>query len=133
MKKQDTLVSELLNELHRKREQSRTEHFQPPAPFKKGDKVWYLRPEKTGDKLSSRWLGPATVESQVGDSSYVIWIKLDKSMSVHRRFLNEWLADPFSGTPLPLYFFQRTTPDDTTLPGEFRVEGNHSTPAERPR
>ena len=89
MKKQHTLVSELLNELHRKREQNRTEHFQSPAPFKKGDKVWYFRPEKTGDKLSSRWLGPATVDSRVGDSSYVIWVKPDKSMSVHRHFLKE--------------------------------------------
>ena len=84
--------------------------------------MWYLRPEKTGDKLSSRWLGPAVVETWVGESSYVIGIKPGRSMSVHRRFLKEWLADPFSGTPLPLYYFQRTEQEDPTQPGEFNVK-----------
>ena len=43
-------------------------------------------------------------------------------MSVHRRVLKEWLADPFSGTPLPLYYFQRTEHEESHQPDEFIVQ-----------
>ena len=46
--------------------------------FAPGDVVWYLRPPNTGDKLDSRWLGPAKVIERTGTRSYKVEVKHGK-------------------------------------------------------
>ena len=43
--------------------------------FRVGDLVWYRRPEKSGHKLDTLWLGKALVMARDSESSYVIDIR----------------------------------------------------------
>ena len=72
MRRIDKTVAQALNERHAKEMErtSKTRRMQPPlAP---GDKVCYRRPENTGGKMDTRWIGPARVVAREGEESYMI-------------------------------------------------------------
>ncbi len=56
MQRRRERAAQILNDKHRTRERTSSV---PERTFKPGDEVWYLRPPQTGDKLDSRWVGPA--------------------------------------------------------------------------
>ena len=76
-----------------------------------GVKVWYRRPENTGTKLDSRWLGPALVTSREGAHSYTVEIKQGVSLKAHRSYLKRYEEDIFNSHPIPLFYHQRTEVD----------------------
>ena len=89
MQEIDEKVSKILNHIHKTQtsrvNQSRTEMEVLP----KGTKVWYKRPENSGEKLDTRWIGPGIVKDREGDRSYVIEIKPGSEMKAHRSFLKK--------------------------------------------
>ena len=58
-----------------------------PKPFDPGDKCWYRRPENSGNKLYSRWLGPVEIVTREGKHSYTILVKPGLEIKAHRSFL----------------------------------------------
>jgi len=65
-----------------------------------GAKVWYKRPENSGEKTDSRWIGPGIVKAREGERSYLIEIKPGMEMKAHRSFLkiyNEPLVEGRGG------------------------------------
>ena len=71
----DRVVARLLNEKHPKKEVWVNQNRVQPPPFLVGDLVWYQRPPDSGDKLASRWIGPAKVVAREGENSYKIEVK----------------------------------------------------------
>ena len=117
----DIKVATRLNEIHQTKSENTNLSRKELEPFEVGTKVWYRRPEKSGDKLDSRWLGPATIVERQGNNSYVIQIKPDYVMKSHRSFLKPYKEEIFIGQPTPLYFHQRTVQDTEVLPEEWNV------------
>lgn len=122
MQETDRKVAEILNTKHAKKSSQLNLNRPDLKTFTAGSKVWYLRPERSGDKLDSRWLGPALILERTGESSYVIRVNEDKTMAAHVSFLRPYIEDEFSGKSTPLYFHQRTVPDPDAAPDEWNVE-----------
>ena len=76
-----------LNREHKKAEEGINKNIWEFSFLKIGDKVWYRRPENAGDKLDSKWLGPAKVVERIGDLSYVIEVKPGYTMKAHITYL----------------------------------------------
>ena len=77
-KRQDRIdkeVARVLNEKHANQAAYINGKEVEQSVFQKEDLVWYKRPPNTGEKLDSRWLGPAAVIEREGDRSYVIELK----------------------------------------------------------
>jgi hypothetical protein len=72
--------------LHKKAMKKRSEGRGKPPPFAPGDKCWYRRPENSGNKLDSRWLGPVVIVKREGEYSYTILVKPDLEIKAHRSF-----------------------------------------------
>ena len=68
----DTLVAKCFNALHKWDVNSVNARRRELAPLPIGRKVWYRRPEGSGNKTDTRWLGPAEVLAREGDTSYKI-------------------------------------------------------------
>ena len=66
----DRRVAEILNEKHKKEMKRKNQGEKKLPPLKVGDKVWYRRPENTGTKLDTRWIGPAKITAREGEESY---------------------------------------------------------------
>ena len=103
----DTIVAEILNTKHQKEFDAANKHRTPGAVFQAGDQVWYRRPEGSGDKEATRWIGPCVVMSRFGEDSY--WVETKPGFSIHTtsRFLKERIEEP-GGAPIPLFYHQRT-------------------------
>ena len=111
MKKIDTWVAQKLNEMHEKLAKRINKNRKDGDILQIGAKVWYRRPEGSGDKLDSRWLGPALVKAREGARSYLIELKPGMEIKAHRSFLKGYVEDIFNGQPIPLFFHQRTEID----------------------
>ena len=122
MKEVDQKVANILNEKHRDRAEKINAGRSKPHTYNASDKVWYRRPENSGDKLDSRWLGPATIEERIGENSYEVRLNDDKVIRAHVSCIKPYVWDKFSGNPKPMYFHQRTVPDPDAAPDEWRVE-----------
>ncbi len=122
MREMDQKVAKNLNDLHLKRSSYQNSKVAEKDSFKIGDKVWYRRPEGSGTKLDTRWIGPAIITALEGASSYVIEIKDGHTMKAHRTFLIPYQDDKFLGRPTPLFYHQRTVPDIEAQVGEWVVE-----------
>ena len=122
MRTVDSAVARKLNEVHKKQAERINQDRKEAEPFKVGDKVWYRRPEGSGDKLDSRWIGPALITLREGARSYTIEIKPGHNMKVQRSFLKPWIEDTVTGAPTPLHFHKRTVPDVEAGPEEWIVE-----------
>ena len=79
----DLSVSQKLNELHARVEAKMKSQLKGSLVFHVGDQVWYSRPEMSGHKLDTRWLGRAVVTARESESSYVIEIRPGTKMKVH--------------------------------------------------
>ena len=84
--------------------------------------MFYRRPEGSGSKLDSRWLGPAVVLAREGEWSYLIQVKENATMKAHRSFLKIALNDNFFGQAVPQSFHQRTVLDHEAQGDEWLVE-----------
>ena len=91
-------------------------------PLKVGTWVWYKRPEGSGEKMDSRWIGPGIVKIREGERSYLVEIKPGVQIKAHRSFLKEYREPPVFGKGVPLYFFKRTEKEEEATPDEWEVE-----------
>ena len=122
MKFIDESVSKALNDLHAKRVEKINENRQNPKPFQVGDVVYYRRPEGSGTKLDTRWLGPAKIVAREGSQSYLIQIREGVTIKAHQSFLKPCLSKYFLGKPIPLYYHQRTVIDPEAQVDEWIVD-----------
>lgn len=118
----DAKVARILNETHEKRAQTENSKRVEAEVFEKDQRVWYRRPEGSGDKLDSRWLGPAIVLERVGENSYELQITETKTIRAHTSFMKPYVMDVFNGNPKPLFYHQRTVPDPDATPDEWIVD-----------
>jgi hypothetical protein len=116
----DRKVAQLLNERHRKEMDRLNKGRKVLQPFTTGDKVWYRRPEKTGGKLDTRWIGPARVTAR--EESYEIELLDGTLKKAPRRFLKKYVEDKWNGEPIPMFFHKRTVPEHHTQPGDQEVK-----------
>ena len=107
----DAKVAQTLNETHEKRTRSENAKRPEAEVFAIGQRVWYRRPEGSGDKLDSRWLGPAVILHRVGENSYEVQITEDRTIRAPACFIKPYVTDVFNRDPKPLYYHQRTVPD----------------------
>ena len=84
--------------------------------------MWYKRPENSGQKLDTRWIGPGIIKAREGDRSYVVGIKPGFEMKAHRSFLKLYQEPKIEGNGVPLYFFKRTEKTEDAMPDEWEVE-----------
>ena len=122
MRQIEERVAKTLNEAHEKRAQTENCKRAEAEVFTKDQKVWYRRPEGSGDKLDSRWLGPAIVLERVGENSYEIQIAEKRTIRAHASFLKPYIEDVFNGQPKPIFYHQRTVPDAEAAPDEWIVD-----------
>ena len=115
-------VAEALNLEHHKEANRLNVLRRALIPLAPGAKVWYKRPERTGDKTASRWLGPGIVLSREGEGSYTVKIGEDKEIAAPRHFLKEYVEDRFNENPKPLYFHRRLVADPEMAMDEWLVD-----------
>ena len=78
--------------------------------------MWYEPPSDSGDKLASRWIGPAKVVAREGENSYQIEVKPGFLMEAHRGALKAYTPEKFSDNPIQLFYHRRTLADLRGLP-----------------
>ena len=122
MRKIDILVAEKLNKMHKLLAERINKKRKEGDILETGSKVWYRRPENSGTKLDTRWLGPALVKAREGSRSYVIEVKPGAEMKAHRSFLKPFIEDIFNGQPIPLFYHQRTEIDVEAEIDEWEVD-----------
>ena len=118
----DDAVAAILNAKHAARAERENADRKDPPDFQVGDRVWYLRPEGSGTKLDTRWIGPGKITAKVGEHSYEIRITPDSIVAAHATFLKKYQQDVFRGEGIPLYFHQRTVLDSQAQSDEWEVE-----------
>ena len=118
----DKKVSEILNRTHQLQSSRVNQTRKDMEPLSIGSEVWYRRPENSGEKLDSRWIGPGLVRAREGDKSYVIEIKPGLEMKAHRSFLKLYNEPKISGKGVPLYYYRRTEKIEDSMPDEWEVE-----------
>jgi hypothetical protein len=118
----DKKVSKILNHIHQVQSNRVNQTRKEMESLQIGSQVWYRRPENSGDKIDSRWIGPGLIKAREGDHSYIIEIKPGKEMKAHRSFLKLYNEPKIFGKGIPLYFFRRTEKIEDALPDEFEVE-----------
>ena len=118
----DLQVAEILNRTHKTQAERINKNRKELPPFQPGETIWYKRPENSGEKLDSRWIGPGVVKAREGDRSYVIEIKPGVEMKAHRSFLKKYAEPEVFGRGVPLYYFRRTEKEEEAMPDEWEVE-----------
>jgi len=118
----DQKVAQTLNQMHERQADRVNKTRSDMSPLPVGSKVWYRRPENSGLKLDSRWIGPAVVKKRHGDRSYLIEIKQGCVMKSHRSFLKLYQEPPVFGKGVPLFYFKRTVPEEDSFHDEYIVE-----------
>jgi hypothetical protein len=118
----DSQVAATLNKMHAMQTQRINKDRKDLSPLKVGDQIWYKRPEKSGENLDSRWIGPGVVKAREGERSYLIEIKPGFEIKAHRSFLKPYNEPKVFGRGVPLYFFKRTEPEEDAMPDEWVVE-----------
>ena len=87
MEEIDRKVAHIINEKHKLLASRLNKARREREVLEIGSKVWYRRPENSGTKLDSRWLGPALVVAREGAHSYQIEVKPGTFIKTHRSFL----------------------------------------------
>jgi hypothetical protein len=118
----DRMVADVLNRTHESHARRINQSRKEMEPLQVGDQVWYKRPENSGEKLDSRWIGPGVVTCREGERSYLIEIKPGMEMKAHRSFLKKYLEPQVLGRGVPLYYFRRTEKEEEAMPDEWEVE-----------
>ena len=109
MKQVDERVAQTLNEIHRTRAETKHLGRHEVPVYRPGQKVWYRRPEGSGDKLDARWLGPAVIKQRTGQNSYKVQVGETTEIDAPAARLKPWVEDEVMGTRVPLYFHHGTT------------------------
>jgi hypothetical protein len=122
MKEIDERTGRVLNQIHERRAAQENVHRTEPPEFSAGQKVWYRRPEGSGDKLESRWLGPALVTKRIGHHSYEIQVGERNVLTAPAIFMKPYVEDEFTEKRVPLFQHRRTIADKGALPDEWEVE-----------
>jgi hypothetical protein len=122
MRERDEKVAQVINERHKKEMEELNKARRVQKPLVPGDKVWYRRPENTGGKMDTRWIGPARVVAREGEESYEIELLDGVFKKAPRRFLKPYVEDKWNGKPKPLFYHRRTVPEPHVRPGEQEVE-----------
>ena len=122
MKEVDYKVAHRLREMHEKQIERLNQERIELTPFKRGDEVYYRRPEGSGNKLDSRWIGPALVVAREGEHSYTIEIKEGVVIKAHRTFLKKSFNNHTMGQGTPLFYHRRTVVDPQMLVDEWVVD-----------
>ena len=112
MKEIDEKVSRELNERHTKLAARINASRKETETYQVGMKVWYRRPENSGEKLDSRWIGPGIIKGREGQNTYLVEIKEGKIMKAHYTFLKKYVEDEFNGKKIELYHHKRTVEDE---------------------
>jgi hypothetical protein len=97
MRKIDELVAKVLNHAHEVQAKRINQGRKEMEPLKNGTLVWYKRPEGSGEKMDSRWIGPGVVKNREGERSYLVEIKPGVQIKAHRSFLKEYREPPIFG------------------------------------
>ena len=108
----DQKISEMLNTRNQQEVErlNRNRHVFPRVEFHQ--KVWVKRPEGSGGKLDTRWIGPARVVEQKGANSYKVQIDEDKFIEVPAKFLKVYQEEMESGHWTPLFWHKRNELED---------------------
>ena len=122
MKEIDEKVARVLNEVHKKRAAKENSSRTRAAKVRPGQKVWYRRPEGSGNKLDSRWLGPALITKRIGQNSYEVQVGEENFLTAHTSYLKAYVKDDFGGKPIPLFLHKRTIVDEEAQPDEWEVD-----------
>ena len=118
----DKQVADILNRTHEHQARRVNQGRKDMCPLKVGDQVWYKRPENSGEKLDSRWVGPGVVKAREGERSYLIEIKPGMTMKAHRSFLKNYYEPQVAGRGVPLFYFKRTEAEEEAMPDEWEAE-----------
>eukprot|EP00667_Euglena_gracilis_P000113 EG_transcript_113 len=118
----DGRVARILNKKHEEEVARINKGRKEMEPLKVGTTVWYRRPEGSGEKLDSRWVGPGVVKGREGERSYVIEMKPGVETKAHRSFLKEYREPQVEGKGVPLFYYKRTEKEEEALPDEWEVE-----------
>ena len=122
MEEVDKKVAQVLNDKHWETARRINVDRKPFRVFVVGSKAWYLRPENSGEKLDSRWLGPVEVVKRVGNNTYEVRVKPELVIQAHATQLKPWIEDKVSGACVPLFTHRRTVPDPGAQPDEWEVD-----------
>ena len=87
-----------------------------------GDTVYYRRPEGSGKKLDTHWIGPALITGRKGELSITIQIKDNSEIKSHRSFLKLCESKSFLVKAIPLFYHKRTQVDTGAIGEEWEVE-----------
>jgi hypothetical protein len=107
----DEKVASLLNQKHAKSAKRINESRKSTNIFDIGDKVWYRRPEGSGTKIDTRWVGPGKIASQTGIDSYEVRLGPNQVMPAHATFLKHYVEDTMQGGVARMYQHTRTVVD----------------------
>ena len=118
----DRQVADVLNRTHTMQAKRINQERKDMSPFPVGTQIWYKRPENSGVKLDSRWIGPGVIKAREGERSYLIEIKPGIITKAHRSFLKLYNEPQVEGRGIPLYFFKRTEPEEGAMPDEWEAE-----------
>ena len=100
MKETDEKVARLLNEKHKLVAQRMNANHPEVLTYEVGQKVWYLRPENSGDKWHSKWIGPEVITARLGEHSYEIQVEPRLKIQAHAAALKQHFEDNLYGEPL---------------------------------
>ena len=121
----DIAIANTLNQHHLQIQRKLNSLRQTPRKYKPGDIVWvYRTKDQQGDKLDSKWLGPAKVLDRLGEDSYNVQLKPNMAFEVHTAHLKPFTPDQPDRTTLEedLYHFLPTHRVLEATPGEWNVE-----------
>lgn len=127
MKNLDDEIAQKWRVHHAKMQMKANTDLKEPPVFKNGQVVWYRRPEKSGHKLDTRWVGPCKIKERMGERTYKVEVGVGVSVLAHATFLKPYHTDFFSGEPLRFFRYKRTQPQiasvegDTSMGGELEV------------
>ena len=126
MSANDRRVAEILNEMHKKSAGRINAKRKPYEVFPIGSVVWYRRPEGSGGKMDSRWLGPAEVLARNGENSYEIRTGQNTKITAQASYLKKYWPDTQNEECKPMFYHKRTVQipeEETTQPQVKRILG----------
>lgn len=121
-KSKDERVARILNGIHAKAVERYNASQKTPEVFEIGDTVWFKRPENSGNKLDTRWIGPCKIVGRTGANSYDVQVKESLIMNANVGDLKRYIPDKFNGDPIPLFYHRRTVVDLEAAPDEGVVD-----------
>ena len=120
----DAKVAEALNKAHAEQQRRINAKRKTKTPFQQGDLVWVLRARNSPqtDKLDTWWIGPCKVTERLGEQSYTVMVKPNRTMEVHGSHMKEYVEDVMRGKPVELYHYLPTYKSTEVAPDEWEVD-----------